>query len=102
VQKTKLFWSRAWVLFSFFRSNRLVVNFAPLKLKIFVPSKSSGMCGVSVGGCSPRGFTVSGFVPKERKKERRREIGSCEKIRFRPGVPVSLVWHGVVSISLHS
>ena len=28
--ETSLFWSRAWVLFSFFRSNRLVVNFAPL------------------------------------------------------------------------
>ena len=68
-----------------------------------------------MGGYSPRDFTVSGFVPKERKKvlsflkkERKKEGEKSEVVkRFDfaqgyPVLPVSLVWHGVVSISLHS
>ena len=38
-----LFGSSSWVLFSFFTLNLLEINFGPLKLTNFVPSKSFGM-----------------------------------------------------------
>ena len=103
--------SQVFGFFSFFFTlNLLVVNFALLKLKSFVPNKSSGCLGdfffswviFPRADAVPGNIPYRGLQPKERKKERKKEIASCEKIRLRPGLLISLVWHGVVSISLHS
>ena len=60
-------------------------------LKVFVPMNLLGLGGFSAGGCSPRGFAVTGRITKTKKRTTHPSFRvECGEILLQFGLGVSL------------